>query len=241
VEAPVWRMNEQSVFKQMSDLEAILAAYHGAASVGDDGKSELHEQYTAIDDLESFDEGVSAYARYKESTRKRRGLTTGDDDSEVKEEVDESFVKDEGLVDWNREFQELLDQLMFACQTSPTDARDWSMVKVQCARTLGALARDFQTCAELFAKTIIREQFLPENLQVVKSVTDKLQGIAGGAKFIAHGILFKFISKEIADRLYRSYENAIKATRMDLVGCEALNDSLVTGIRAPLMSLITYR
>jgi hypothetical protein len=144
-------------------------------------------------------------------------------------------------IEWNKYVQELMEQLWQASSASPTDSHDWLSLKLKCAKALSSLAKEFLSCAELYAKTIIREQFVCEELRTVRSATSKFKGIAGGSKFEASGILFKFISGTMAERLYGSYENAMKATRLDLVGCEALTDSLVSGIRGPLMGLITYK
>jgi hypothetical protein len=148
--------------------------------------------------------------------------------------------KDE-VMNWNTEFQKLLEDLWEASAASQTAAKDWNFVKLKRSHALSSLAREFLNCAELFAKTIIREQILPEQLRTVKSATSTLKGIAGGSKFLAFGILFKFMDVHTARTLYGTEENAMKATKLDFQGCAAVTDSIVTGIRTPLMSLITYR
>jgi hypothetical protein len=148
--------------------------------------------------------------------------------------------KDE-VMDWNMEFQELLEDLWEACAAPSTVAKDWNLVKLKRSQALSSLAREFLSCAELFAETTIREQVLPEQFRTVKSATSKLKGIAGGSKFVAFGILFKFMDPKTARSIYETEENAIKSTKLDFQGCAAVTDSIVSGIRTPLMSLITYR
>ena len=55
---------------------------------------------------------------------------------------------------------------------------------------LAALSEEFVRTATLYGKMIISERFLPEYKKTIKPLD--LGGIAGGIKYEAEGILFKF-------------------------------------------------
>ena len=81
--------------------------------------------------------------------------------------------------DWNAEFQRISEL------EDKESAEAWS--------ELAALAHDFVNAAQHYASIIISEMQLPEHLRTIKGATT-IGGTAGGLKFIAGGLLFKFAS-----------------------------------------------
>jgi hypothetical protein len=56
---------------------------------------------------------------------------------------------------------------------------------------LSSLSRDFVHIAKTFGKIIISERFLPPAARTINPCVS-VGGLAGGEKYIYHGILFKF-------------------------------------------------
>lgn len=78
------------------------------------------------------------------------------------------------VIDWNERFQELL--------ASPDSLNKFAQLR--------NLANDFCFTAELYARIIISELYLPTSQKTIKP--SSVGGVAGGQKFIVQGILFKF-------------------------------------------------
>lgn len=93
----------------------------------------------------------------------------GDREGEGTAHVSNSFV-----IDWNERFQALL-------------AESDSLEKFAQLRNL---ANDFCFTAELYARIIISELYLPTSQKTIKP--SSVGGVAGGQKFVVQGILFKF-------------------------------------------------
>src|SRR4051812_29111979 len=55
---------------------------------------------------------------------------------------------------------------------------------------LGALHEQFVSTATMYGKMIISERFLPDSKKTIKP--SEMGGLAGGIKYEAEGILFKF-------------------------------------------------
>jgi hypothetical protein len=123
--------------------------------------------------------------------------------------------------DWNEEFQQAL---------SMPD----SHAKFVALRNLEL---DFVYAAQLYGKIIISEMSLPVSLKTLKP--SSVGGIAGGEKYIAQGILFKFAVD--LEGLYKSDENAMKAASHDLKGLMAFFTTGVSALHVPLMALIDYK
>ena len=78
------------------------------------------------------------------------------------------------VIDWNGRFQKLLD--------SPDSIEKFGQLR--------NLANDFCFTAELYARVIISELYLPTCQKTIKP--SSVGGVAGGQKFVVQGILFKF-------------------------------------------------
>lgn len=78
------------------------------------------------------------------------------------------------VIDWNGHFQKLLD--------SPDSIDKFGQLR--------NLANDFCFTAELYARVIISELYLPTCQKTIKP--SSVGGVAGGQKFVVQGILFKF-------------------------------------------------
>jgi hypothetical protein len=144
-------------------------------------------------------------------------------------------------VDWNKEFQLALHEVKETCKWKFTIFDDDDADKVSCTYKLLNVIRDFEFYAQSYAKLIISEQFLPEAKRTVVPVTSKLKGIAGGEKYIAYGILFKFATKNSSKELYGSDEFAGKAMSLDLLGCSKVCEVWDSKICVPLMTMISHR
>eukprot|EP01129_Flabellula_baltica_P016706 TRINITY_DN9040_c0_g1_i1.p1 TRINITY_DN9040_c0_g1~~TRINITY_DN9040_c0_g1_i1.p1 ORF type:complete len:1267 (-),score=259.51 TRINITY_DN9040_c0_g1_i1:9-3788(-) len=110
-----------------------------------------------------------------------------------------------------------------------------------------ALEKDFNSTVETLSRTIILEKNTPNYLKSIKLVN--VGGIAGGDKYIVHGILFKFASdKEIypGTWLYGGHQrndfDASKALNNDISALRALYSlqKPESCIRIPLMSTYSY-
>ncbi len=95
---------------------------------------------------------------------------------------------------WNRSYQSILDQ--------PDSAERWVRVYgfVVCVERvcsclfqaqLAALAHDFVAAAKHYASIIVMECHLPFALRTIQPST-RMGGTAGGVKYEAGGLLFKF-------------------------------------------------
>ncbi len=85
---------------------------------------------------------------------------------------------------------------------------------------LSRLAHDFVYTAKKYGTLIITERYLPDSQKTIRPVTSILRGVAGGAKFLVHGVLFKFSDDHHG--LYGGIEHASKASKLDLRGCAAV-------------------
>lgn len=131
--------------------------------------------------------------------------------------------------DWNREFQELVDELR----------HDESILdQEQRFARLSRLARDFRSTAELLGKLIISERHLARK---TIAPLEGVGGVAGGVKYLSHNILFKF-PVERRD-LGLDEEGAFKTAGHELRGFGAVYRALGPDIdvRVPLSCLVEYR
>jgi Clustered mitochondria/Translation initiation factor eIF3 subunit 135 len=126
---------------------------------------------------------------------------------------------------WNTEYQTLLDQ-----STSSAES------ETQRIAHLCRLSNEFSLLARYLGRTIISEASLPTSAKSVKPVD--AGGIAGGEKFISHGIFFKRVSDERG--IYGSDEGAMKAASLELHGARAFVD-IVPELRTPLMTIVDFR
>eukprot|EP01119_Soliformovum_irregulare_P020731 TRINITY_DN6771_c0_g1_i1.p1 TRINITY_DN6771_c0_g1~~TRINITY_DN6771_c0_g1_i1.p1 ORF type:complete len:1301 (+),score=414.07 TRINITY_DN6771_c0_g1_i1:81-3983(+) len=127
--------------------------------------------------------------------------------------------------DWNDEFQTINDGLAEASEQE-------KMLKYE---ELSHLAQDFVYVAKTYGRIIILERYSP--IKTIHPVP--IGGIAGGEKYIAQGILFKFAVD--SHGLYGSDELSAKAAGNELRSLVALYKCQNPGICVPLMSLIDFR
>ncbi|KAL6041073.1 Clu domain-containing protein [Balamuthia mandrillaris] len=136
--------------------------------------------------------------------------------------------------DWNGKFLELLER-------SP------SLEKLQ---LLYRHAQDFLHTAEALGRIIINERHLPNEQKIIPPFTS---GVAGGEKFLSHGIWFKYAVDVLrSDKKGSSPptwmygidapddEKAMKSGGHELKGSIAFMDAAVQDINIPLMVLIDY-
>jgi hypothetical protein len=101
---------------------------------------------------------------------------------------------------------------------------------------LSALASDFLHVAITFGKIIISEKHLPSEAKTIKPAAS-LGGVAGGPKYVYHGIVFKFATDW--QGLYRGDSNAMKAGANELRALMRYFGE--QGLSVPLMALVDYR
>jgi Clustered mitochondria/Phorbol esters/diacylglycerol binding domain (C1 domain) len=101
---------------------------------------------------------------------------------------------------------------------------------------LGPLCRDFVYFAKLFGKIIIAEKNLAVRHKSIRPVN--VGGVAGGEKFVVHGILFKFAT-DISGIYGNSDAAAAKAASHELLAVNRLFGR--QGLSTPVMSLITHK
>ncbi len=128
-------------------------------------------------------------------------------------------------VDWNRDFQTLLE----------LPERSWQE-KLAKYEQLSALASDFLHVAITFGKIIISEKHLAPDAKTIRPAAS-LGGVAGGPKYVYHGIVFKFATDW--QGLYRGDSNAMKAGANELRALMRYFGE--QGLSVPLMALVDYR
>mmetsp|Transcript_7050 Transcript_7050/g.17843 ORF Transcript_7050/g.17843 Transcript_7050/m.17843 type:complete len:699 (+) Transcript_7050:175-2271(+) len=96
------------------------------------------------------------------------------------------------------------------------------------------LCQDFIYAAEIYGRIIISERYLKKKTIRPKDVG----GIAGGSKFIVHGILFKFAVDH--NHIYGSDYAAAKAAGNELKGLISYFSCGIDDLHVPLMALVDY-
>jgi len=150
-----------------------------------------------------------------------------DETEEILDHTSQALMKlsiktasDRSVKNWNNEFQDIM-------------AEDPSPEKY---RELSRLAREFVFVASTYGRVIISEMTLPESNKSIKSV--QVGGIAGGRKYIAQGILFKFNLDHMG--LYGGDSNAQKAAGHEIKGLMSYSLLEIRGLHFPLMAVIDY-
>lgn len=143
----------------------------------------------------------------------------------VAQEEDEG---DDVLIDWNEEFQQLVE--VISSKTSSEDLLRSSY------SSLSRLMQDFVHVCKSYAKILVHEKSLPLRHKTIKPAA--LGGFAGGTKYIHAGILFKFSSSDHFN-LYGSDERAAKAALHELRASREVFEARV-GISVPLLAVIDY-
>eukprot|EP00727_Mastigamoeba_balamuthi_P014552 m51a1_g9721 hypothetical protein (2366) ;mRNA; r:1452232-1471747 len=167
----------------------------------------------------------------------------GDDATTTGHETDESCDSDTAGENvrslptdrnWIKELQEIM--------ALPHDTKQEQLAKEM---RLFCLLLEFEHVAKTVGSTIISEVHLPHSRKTVCQNT-KMGGVAGGQKFLTHGIFFKF---SIDHRnMYGGDEFAGKATAHELHGCEAFFDFIASSrspnahkLNLPMMAIIDFR
>eukprot|EP01130_Rhizamoeba_saxonica_P005569 TRINITY_DN2221_c0_g1_i2.p1 TRINITY_DN2221_c0_g1~~TRINITY_DN2221_c0_g1_i2.p1 ORF type:complete len:1736 (-),score=335.94 TRINITY_DN2221_c0_g1_i2:57-5264(-) len=161
-------------------------------------------------------------------------IYNSDDKLKNLEKFYQKVTKESGLVyDWNEEFQQIL-QL--------PDGLD----KFE---RLATLYRDFVYASKTFGRIIISEKYLPDSRKTIAPID--AGGRAGGVKYAAQGILFKFqIDTQSPESGYWMYglseradHEAAKAGSHELKGLINILNTRdnATLLNYPLMALIDYR
>jgi hypothetical protein len=114
-----------------------------------------------------------------------------------------------------------------------------SLSREQPSVKIGDLVHQFTVIAEVLAQIIVDELPQPDAKKLIPPVN--LGGVAGGAKYISHGILFKFAIDSA--QLYGGDEFAMKATQHEIKGLTAyinysLNSRFPNTLHFPLMTVI---
>ena len=142
--------------------------------------------------------------------------------------VQEEDEGDDAPVDWNEEFQQLVE--VISSKTSGEDLLRSSY------SSLSRLMQDFVHVCKSYAKVLVHEKSLPLKHKTIKPAA--LGGFAGGTKYIHAGILFKFSSSDHFG-LYGSDERAAKAALHELRASREVFEARV-GISVPLLAVIDY-
>lgn len=136
---------------------------------------------------------------------------------------------------WNEEYQR-------------TVGKGLKQLVAEDVRAISRLSHDFVKQAEIYGKVIINELNVPDEWKTIKPAN--VGGVAGGAKYIVQGILYKFcldpiVSKKPLVWLYGGErpddDNAMKAAGLELQGLGLIATSQMTQLHVPLMALIDYK
>ncbi|KAL6047498.1 Histidine kinase A [Balamuthia mandrillaris] len=205
----------------------------------------------------------------KEEERQKAEQENDEDEDKDKEErkEEESDVKD-NVRNWNEEFQQLMEQrhqeedLKNEIKPGDTAAVEQTKLfncnlgeekqsqRVALRLRIGTLAKEFTDKATALGKIIIDERFIATNEGLNHGKGRKLRippidsgGVAGGLKYFADGIFFKFAVDEHG--IYAGDEWAMKAAGHELKGLSLyislLEKAKIQGLSFPLMALINYR
>lgn len=102
---------------------------------------------------------------------------------------------------------------------------------------LSKLVRDFKHAATTYGKVIISEKHLPDDKKSIRPATNEVGGFAGGEKYIAGNIFFRFPLD--SHKLYGGDALASKEANHQLKGVTALH-CVNSGLKLPLVAVIRY-
>ncbi|KAL6065374.1 Clu domain-containing protein [Balamuthia mandrillaris] len=116
-----------------------------------------------------------------------------------------------------------------------------ALFELERARCIQSLYREFTQTAERIAVRLIAEQFWgPDQPRTIAPITNQVGGAAGGAKYFAEGIFFKFAVDE--NGLYGGEDEGImKVAGHELKSLIACLDRRVAGLHFPLVVLVDFR
>ena len=150
-------------------------------------------------------------------------------------QIPESDHLPQQSVDWNRQYQELVDQW----NQGYVHSIGLDEARVRTAEKVVQLACDFVLCAKTYGKIIIAEKNLPNPEKTIK-IDPRFGGQAGGHKYCVQNILFKFATDKDGIYGYRT-SSAMKAAGHDLKGLICYANCKIPELRLPLMCLVDYR
>jgi Clustered mitochondria len=158
----------------------------------------------------------------------------------------------EGERHWNREFQAILD----ATSLPDSEAAKLSLsarqqMEIERGRALRRLGKEFLAACEEVVTVLVQESGLAPESPLRKFPPANVGGVAGGTKFVARNILFKFAtnmycganeeagtaSEKAECWLYPSIGCAMKAMNAELRGAMALMGLRVRSLHFPLIAL----
>jgi len=134
-------------------------------------------------------------------------------------------------IDYNERYQEIMEALRnIDCNSLQSD-------KIKVNSQFIALTQDFVYASQTYGKVIISERYLPNHEKTIPPID--IGGLAGGDKFIVHGILFKFaIDKE---NFYGSDYASMCVGGHELKGLINVFNCHIPHLSLPLMALVDYR
>ena len=136
-----------------------------------------------------------------------------------------------GPFSWNERFIEAIERIGALTHSSHAAER------LGAYENLARLAEDFNDTVRTYARIIISEVYLPAEEKTVRP--SRVGGLAGGDKYVAHGILFKFAVD--SQGLYGGDEHAAKVAGHDLKGLVHLYNCWERGVHLPVMTIVDYR
>jgi len=173
----------------------------------------------------------------KDTPNNGAGMNDDDDDEEdlyidADDDDDEDFGEDEDDSDWNQRFQAIMEKISTFSPNTPINE------EITTNLALIGLAQDFLYSATAYGKIIISEVYLPDSKKTIKPAN--VGGVAGGSKYIAQDILFKFALD--TEGLY-GYNDSAAATVAghELKGLQAYFNCAIRDLSLPLMALVDYR
>jgi hypothetical protein len=120
---------------------------------------------------------------------------TEDETNMLKKGGDEKDFRAVGNRDWNAEFQPLRDVLLELSHAGSKTVRSPCVPDPEHRKLLDRLSQlqgDFYYAAKTYARIIVSELSLPDCQKTIPPV--QIGGIAGGAKYIMKGIMFKVLT-----------------------------------------------
>jgi hypothetical protein len=154
-----------------------------------------------------------------------------DDDDEGDLYVDDDDEEDDDE-DWNQRFQTIMEKIASFSPNTPINE------EITTNLALIGLAQDFLYSATAYGKIIISEVYLADAKKTIKPAN--VGGVAGGSKYIAQDILFKFALDN--DGLYGNNDSAAATVAgHELKGLQAYFNCAIAHLSLPLMALVDYR
>eukprot|EP01133_Synstelium_polycarpum_P015910 gene15910-18908_t len=173
---------------------------------------------------------VALFATSNDSVATNKSLEEDEEEDYCGSDIDgEDFASVN--IDYNERFQEIMEDLL------KVDCNAYQHDRIRVNSQFIALTQDFVYASQTFGKVIISERYLPAREKTIPPID--IGGLAGGDKFIVHGILFKFaIDKE---SFYGSDYAASCVAGHELKGLINVFNTGIRDVSLPLMALVDYR